>query len=325
MKNDCDVVRDLLPNYIAGFVSNNTNEFIKEHIASCQQCNLVFQSMKKGDTKDKKSEDEQVEINHLKKYRKHMSVLKMIIAIIIIIIIAFPILVTIKYNKNSNITNLVVSNIEKYKNSDNYCMEIKEYQINYDTQIEDYTTTKYFYKDGKYKEERHSESSNVVIENADTFEYGEINSNEKIKIIENQKVAYNIKANYNFVEKGKFFKLILDKLDVFSKDFGTLPNIFFRMGYKLRTDRYNGRECYVLEKGDKSSYRELWIDKEKNMLIRCVEECYNKYYRENVYVINFDGIMLDDVIVPDLTGYTIKNDELIITNEYINLYEQLNV
>ena len=32
MKNECDVVKDLLPSYAEDLLSDNTNQFVKEHI-----------------------------------------------------------------------------------------------------------------------------------------------------------------------------------------------------------------------------------------------------------------------------------------------------
>ena len=128
-----------------------------------------------------------------------------------------------------------------------------------------------------------------------------------------------------WIEQDEFLDLMMMALQPFSKDYGTLPNIWVRTGYKLRTDKYNGRKCYVLEIDSKSSYREIWIDKEKNTLIRTVEEIYNRSYREKVYSIKSDVVTNEDVTLPDITDYTIKNTEKSIPNEYIETYEQLGI
>ena len=38
MKNECDVVKDLLLSYAEDLLSDNTNHFVKEHLDSCQEC-----------------------------------------------------------------------------------------------------------------------------------------------------------------------------------------------------------------------------------------------------------------------------------------------
>ena len=47
MKNECDVVKDLLPSYAEDLLSDNTNQFVKEHLDSCQECRKVYDGMKK--------------------------------------------------------------------------------------------------------------------------------------------------------------------------------------------------------------------------------------------------------------------------------------
>ena len=40
MKNDltCGVVRDLLPSYVEGLTSQETNQAVETHLASCPEC-----------------------------------------------------------------------------------------------------------------------------------------------------------------------------------------------------------------------------------------------------------------------------------------------
>ncbi len=38
MKNNCEIVQDLLPMYVEGLTSESSNQFIEEHIESCQEC-----------------------------------------------------------------------------------------------------------------------------------------------------------------------------------------------------------------------------------------------------------------------------------------------
>ena len=46
-KRDCSIVQDLLPNYIEDLTDEVTNEYIKEHIATCAECQEVLKSMTK--------------------------------------------------------------------------------------------------------------------------------------------------------------------------------------------------------------------------------------------------------------------------------------
>lgn len=42
MKNQCPIVKDLLPSYIDELTSSETNQFIQTHLNSCKECNQVF-------------------------------------------------------------------------------------------------------------------------------------------------------------------------------------------------------------------------------------------------------------------------------------------
>lgn len=43
----CDVIRDLIPNYIDGLCSDDSNELIKEHLSICEECKEYYMQMKK--------------------------------------------------------------------------------------------------------------------------------------------------------------------------------------------------------------------------------------------------------------------------------------
>lgn len=45
MKNECNVVRDLLPLYIENMVSAETKEFVEAHLSKCPECNEIYFSM----------------------------------------------------------------------------------------------------------------------------------------------------------------------------------------------------------------------------------------------------------------------------------------
>ena len=38
MKNECSLVRDMLPLYLENMVSEETRAFIKEHLETCPEC-----------------------------------------------------------------------------------------------------------------------------------------------------------------------------------------------------------------------------------------------------------------------------------------------
>ena len=46
MRNDCNIVRDMLPLYLEKMASDDTVSFIQEHLDSCEQCRTEFEKMK---------------------------------------------------------------------------------------------------------------------------------------------------------------------------------------------------------------------------------------------------------------------------------------
>lgn len=87
---NCDVIQDLLPNYIDKISSESTNELVEEHLQSCKKCQEALQSMSKDiDSKIIENQDDQ--IDYLKGFRKDKikSNIKAVLIFIIITILVF--------------------------------------------------------------------------------------------------------------------------------------------------------------------------------------------------------------------------------------------
>lgn len=95
-KRDCKIVRDLLPNYIEKLTDEVTNEFIEEHIASCQECRSVLHDMTGEVEVEEFNQDE--EIKYLKKLNTKVKITIALVSLIVIIIASsFSLYI---YNKN---------------------------------------------------------------------------------------------------------------------------------------------------------------------------------------------------------------------------------
>ncbi len=44
IKNECDIVKGLLPNYMENQVRDTTKEFIESHNKNCAECSSIFKS-----------------------------------------------------------------------------------------------------------------------------------------------------------------------------------------------------------------------------------------------------------------------------------------
>ena len=100
MKNQnkqCKIIQDLLPTYIEKLTSQETNEYIEEHIAKCPECKQVLKDMQ-GDI-ELEIIDKNVEIKGLKKVKNRLRL--QILFSIIIVVILFS--VGIYFNNNFSI------------------------------------------------------------------------------------------------------------------------------------------------------------------------------------------------------------------------------
>ena len=48
MKNECSIVRDILPLYLENMVSDETGAFVKEHLKDCPECTAELEALKAG-------------------------------------------------------------------------------------------------------------------------------------------------------------------------------------------------------------------------------------------------------------------------------------
>ena len=69
MKNECYIVRDILPLYVEDMVSEETAKFVEEHLAECKDCREEYEAMKSTDgfVENKSDNSEDIKIaNSLK-------------------------------------------------------------------------------------------------------------------------------------------------------------------------------------------------------------------------------------------------------------------
>ena len=85
-KKVCKIVQDLLPNYIEKLTSDETNEYIEEHLKECAECTSVLNDMQKNiETKNIKMDER--EVKYIKKYNKKFNIIRNILIIIVLLII----------------------------------------------------------------------------------------------------------------------------------------------------------------------------------------------------------------------------------------------
>lgn len=323
MRNDCEIVKDLLPNYVENLLSSETRKYVDEHLDSCGKCRYIFKLMKdeKINGKTKEDQENQIEFDYLKKYKKRTIILKMIALIFVFIILFGGMLLIIKYNKINNVINSVNIKGEELKELNNYTMYVTSHEINFKTNKEAFYYNEYYYKDGKYKEVFTCQgiTFNFAV-NGKTVKYGSIGDNKQISIDESYNSIINYTYNYTPVSKGKYIKKEYESLYFYPKNAGfytLLGKASLAFQYKIRNDRFNGIECYVLRIEDKEGYNETWINKENGLPTRKVRENYGQFYDERIVTLYIGNVKDEDVEFnkEHYEGYTIENKEYIIEDE----------
>ncbi len=150
---ECDIVQDLLIGYNDKTLKEGSKEFVDNHLKECENCRKIFEEIKTDDI-----QEENIEIDYLKKINKKNSKKnKCIILLIIIvsIIVLFNVMVFINYyNTDSGIEIFLGDDIsdEDFNKIEN---KIKEYNYEY----------RYVSKAEaleKFKERLKSEKSNIL-------------------------------------------------------------------------------------------------------------------------------------------------------------------
>lgn len=84
-KRECKIVQDLLPNYVENLTDEVTNEYIQEHIKTCDECRKALESVNTDIQVEELNQDR--EIKYLKKVRSKIR-RTIMLALLIIVIVA---------------------------------------------------------------------------------------------------------------------------------------------------------------------------------------------------------------------------------------------
>ena len=95
-KDNCDVIRDLLPGYIDNILSDAGSELVKNHLGECEECHKIYTEMEEGIGKDDLSAHDAIAVDALKKIRKRTNRLKITIGILAGVLFMFLLSVVLK-------------------------------------------------------------------------------------------------------------------------------------------------------------------------------------------------------------------------------------
>jgi len=327
---ECEIVKDLLPGYVEKTLRNETNEFVEEHIKDCTSCNDMLAMLKEEKNTDINQDEE---IDYLKKYNRKTKILEGIAIMLIgFIIIAWGYkFFTTKYEfakgeKIYNIIQTAYGNMKELGYNSNYILEIEQIRNGEIIGVSGTDTTKYYYKNGKYKEERihdrwkeirlgpveikesvklsdMQESLKAIDENNKEFElidedyYGKGPGELYIyEASENHKYM-NLNISHYFAsnltqDKSRFretfpYTHILSEVDLRSCAY-----------LELDVEEYNGRRCYVIRSGKPADCQEIWIDTEEMLVVREVAIPMTRNYKWSK-----DAVKDEDVEIKSFEEY----------------------
>lgn len=271
-KKECRIIEDLLPNYIEGLTNEVTNEFIAEHLNECASCQKEKQEMT-NKIETKVVNNEQIEIDYMKKYRRRMNILKSIIGIIIIIEIIFLGDLSRKFFI-----------INKFKmqmaqaNPENYYIKLIDNDD--DSFIESWTK-------GEKSLNKRSLETSEQIKYSDSDEAWLINNDDDGKIaikVDREKFgSATIGIGYDSISTENLWETVQ-----------------YAFNAKVTSEVYNGIECYRVYNNE---YEQTYINKEDFRPVRIVNGDTDYSYE---YIIN--GVTDEQVELPDITGYEVRDD-----------------
>lgn len=296
-KKDCKIIQDLLPSYIEKLTTEETNQYIEQHLKECNECKKILDIMGK-DIRLNKDKTDIKEVNYFKKYRNKMTFLKSIILMILLIFI-------IIISRRMIILTTLSEKAEKSKESNNYYVRFSQYEGDTMTIIETYkkddnqiTTSNHYDNKSpenkvKWIEFHNSNKTNVYVEKND----------EKIAFLN--------------VEQGGIFPPMLAAYSSVHMEniVGIIKNSILS---SIRTVKCNGKECYYFSNLQRSSKigsevgYGIYIDKETGLPVRLPGGTYTSNQGIKDTIIEFDykfnNVTDEEVKEPDITQYRINEE-----------------
>lgn len=230
-KRDCKIVQDLLPNYIDKLTTQDTNDFIENHLKECQECTKILENMKKDfDIED--TEKQKKVKNVMKKYKNKLKFFKFTILIIIVIFLLMldrRAMIMIGLNakanavKNKTAYNMRVSfynenevyRIQVYRRDNEYTRELSYSSLAYEENI-------------KIQEYPHGDTSNYYIDDGNTKQA--LLNKEPGGVYQIKLEDYYFRANSDFIgfiRNVLFTSIKKEKLHSSVYDYYCISNIRF--------------------------------------------------------------------------------------------------
>ena len=289
-KKDCKIVQDLLPSYIDKLTSKETNTYIEEHINNCKECKGILDTMQK-DIPEENKKIEKKKIKYIKKYNHKLRMLKIsllsIVAIIVIVFVAFP-------GRKMMIIAELQDNFKEYEQkSDNVYIKFSYYDSSSLS-----ATHEYYYKGDKIKYIMTSPEQNSKV-----TQY--LYPDESKSFVEGPEgKTLTIESRDNIQATPLINILYYDSLK---------ESFRISMEYKITTEIFNGKECYIFTRTNKEEGSEvqLYVEKDTGLILQIKQKTgmneQTQHTSSMIYEYSFGIVTDEDMQEPDAAAYAIVN------------------
>ena len=270
-KRECKLVQDLLPNYIEKVTSEETNQYIEEHLQSCTECTQVYTSMNE-EIKSKVLEVDKT-VDYMKKVNKKMKIAKIALESIIAIILLIMLVFGANTLRNYRILEELRQTLKETQKISNYHLTMSNKVGNNGLIVMDT-----YKKDGKVV--TISQVMAIYGQRHKTMSYFNGNRHELYKEGDNggqYEKTVEIDENYD-IEYSGVGNWFLEEPEIE----GGTSKLWLSTRVKIGKTMYHERECYVIENDrfskDPNKPIIYYIEKDTGLILRQIQNDENWDY-----------------------------------------------
>lgn len=97
MKNECNIIKDILPLYLENMVSDDTRKFVDEHLSQCPECKKELELSKIDISIEEHSQDENIPSQAMKKIKREIKKKRVVTGILSAAISAIVVILLFSY------------------------------------------------------------------------------------------------------------------------------------------------------------------------------------------------------------------------------------
>lgn len=290
MKNECKIIQDLLPNFIEKTTSEETNQFLENHIKTCSNCYKIYIDMKEELLIPYGLNDNK-EVDYMKKFNKKIKSFKLWKILAFIVCSIFITLLCIILYRYLMLTRIYNLHLQTNKLTNVYYHA--ETTLN---------TIDFWKKDNILK--RVENDTNV--EKGGTF-WRNLNTDEGLLILDSSKLYVYTPSGqpsenlpYGFIIN---YDTTLKRLKLAINPCVVVKNV-----------KYDNKNCYSLNFNGNDFFDNTVEFYEKNTGLLLFESGHSQFINsqesinyEAKYTYKLDVVSDEDVEKPDLSEYELKN------------------